>query len=77
MANTPVSKITIGSDVGRKVKCSSCGKEGTTDTFVTMQNSKGVTVHLCPECKVKANKAFDDETKNLAKNLITKLMGAL
>ena len=60
----PQEKITIGSEVGKKVNCSMCKKEGTTDQFVTLQGHKGGVVYLCPECKVKANETFENETKN-------------
>lgn len=64
MKDTTQEKITIGSEVGKKVNCSMCQKEGTTDQFITLQGRKGGNVYLCPECKEKANKVFDDETKN-------------
>ncbi len=64
MEKTTPEKITIGSEVGIKVNCSMCQKEGTTDQFITLQGNKGKNVYLCPECKVKANQAFEDETKN-------------
>lgn len=64
MEKTTPEKITIGSEVGIKVNCSMCQKEGTTDQFITLQGNKGQNVYLCPECKEKANKSFEDETKN-------------
>jgi hypothetical protein len=57
-------KITIGSEVGVKINCAMCQKEGTTDQFVTLQGDKGQSIYLCPGCKQKANEAFEDETKN-------------
>lgn len=59
-----VEKITIGSEVGIKVNCSMCQKEGTTDQFITLQGNKGQNVYLCPECKEKTNESFENETKN-------------
>ncbi len=65
MEHTPSDeKITIGSEVGIKVDCSICRKEGTTDQFITLQGEKGKSVYLCPECKEKANQEFENETKN-------------
>ena len=64
MTNTTQGKIIIGSDVGKKVNCSVCKKEGTTDQFVTLQNHDGSNVYLCANCKEETNKAFDNETKN-------------
>lgn len=64
MENKTPEKIKIGSDVGKKVNCSMCNKEGTTDQFVTLQSHKGGNVYLCPECRIKTNDAFEAETKN-------------
>ena len=64
MENSVQDKITIGSEVGKTVRCSMCQKEGTTDQFFTLQGHKGQNVHLCPECKEKANQTFESETKN-------------
>jgi len=64
MEKTTPEKITIGSEVGVKVNCAMCQKEGTTDQFVTLQGNKGQSIYLCPECKQKANQSFEDETKN-------------
>lgn len=64
MEETTPEKITIGSEVGVKVNCSTCQKEGTTDQFTTLQNDKKENVFLCAECKEKMNTAFEDETKN-------------
>lgn len=65
MEQTTPEKITIGSEVGKKVNCSMCQKEGTTDQFIMLQDSRGQSVCLCPECKEKTNKVFEDETKNI------------
>lgn len=64
MENTTQEKITIGSEVGMRVRCAMCQKEGTTDQFVTLQGNKGQSIYLCPECKQKANQTFNDETRN-------------
>lgn len=57
-------KIIIGSEVGVKVNCAMCHKEGTTDHFITLQTHKGESAYLCPSCKEKANQEFESETKN-------------
>lgn len=64
MEKTTPEKIIIGSEVGKKVDCSMCKKEGTTDEFITLQGDKDQNVYVCIECKGKVNKAFEDETKN-------------
>jgi len=56
---TKSEKITIGSEVGKKINCSMCQKEGTTDQFVTMQGNKGESIYLCPECKTQTNQSFE------------------
>lgn len=73
MKDTTEEKITIGSDVGKKVNCLICKKEGTTDQFIILQGNKGGSVYLCPECKEKANKEFEDETKN--PNILFAILG--
>ena len=57
-------KIAIGSEAGKKINCSMCGKEGTTDQFVTLQSKKGERAYLCTECREKTNAALEAETKN-------------
>lgn len=57
-------KIVIGSEVGKKVRCSECGKEGTTDEFVTLQDKKGENIYLCEKCKEKTKQSFEEETKD-------------
>lgn len=64
MEKSTSEKITIGSEVGVKVNCEMCRKEGTTDQFVTLQGNKGQSIYLCSECKQKANQAFENETQN-------------
>ncbi|MFH1232894.1 MAG: hypothetical protein V1651_03485 [Patescibacteria group bacterium] len=64
MEKTTPEKITIGSEVGTKVNCSMCKKEGTTDQFIMLRGNKNQNVYLCPECKEKTNQTFEDETKN-------------
>lgn len=64
MEKAAPEKITIGSEVGKKVNCSMCQMEGTSDQFITLQGHKGQDVYLCPECKEKTSKAFEEETKN-------------
>ena len=64
MEKTTEEKITIGSEVGIKVNCSECKKEGTTDQFITLQGDNDQNIYLCPECKEKTNKALEEETKN-------------
>lgn len=64
MEHPKQEKITIGSEVGLKVNCSMCKKEGTTDEFTTLRNKKGANVYLCSECKEKTNQMADAETKN-------------
>lgn len=79
MENTEVEKIKIGSDVGMKVNCSMCQKEGTTDQFITLRGNKGQNVYLCPDCKVQANQAFEAETKdpNILRAILLGAVGAL
>lgn len=64
MDNKTQEKIVIGSESGKKVVCSMCKKEGTTDTFVTLQGEKGRDAYLCADCKRKANESFAAETKD-------------
>ena len=64
MEKITLEKIDIGSQVGIKVNCSMCKKEGTTDEFVTLQGEKDQNIYLCLGCKDKANQSFEDETKN-------------
>jgi hypothetical protein len=76
---TAQEKFTVGSEVGKKVNCSMCHKEGTTDEFVTLQNNKGETVYLCSQCKVATNELFEAETKNpnIVLGLILGVVGAI
>lgn len=76
MKNTEQEKITIGSEVGKKVNCSMCQKEGTTDQFVTLQNDEGENIYLCTECREKTNQTFEEETKN-PNVLLAILVGAI
>lgn len=46
MENTTPEKITIGSEVGVKVNCAMCEKEGTTDQFVTLQDKKRQSIYF-------------------------------
>jgi uncharacterized protein YlaI len=64
MNQSAQEKIKIGSEVGKKVNCSVCGKEGTTDLFTTHQDNKGKNVYLCPRCKDKLNSTLEEETRN-------------
>lgn len=64
MTENKQEKISIGSQVGIKTHCSSCKKEGTSDVFITLQNSQGEDIYFCKECKEKVNMAFENETKN-------------
>lgn len=57
-------KISIGSEVGKKVHCIDCKKEGTTDHFITMLDEKGKNIHYCQDCKEKLNMQFEEETKD-------------
>ncbi len=59
-----MDKITIGSEVGMKVTCSMCQKEGTTNEFVTLRGKDDQDVYFCPVCKEKLNQEFEDATKN-------------
>jgi hypothetical protein len=54
--------ISIGSEVGKTVSCSNCGREGTTEEFITLRDHKGKDVYLCPECKEETNQKFLAET---------------
>ncbi len=77
--NAAEEKITIGSDLGKKVNCSMCNKEGSADEFITMQNNNGETVYLCQECKIKTNEVFEKETKdpNMMLGLVAGIVGGI
>ena len=62
--NFSEEKINIGSQLGETVFCSSCGKSGTSDLFIALQNDKGEPLYLCFECKIKLNIEFENQTQN-------------
>lgn len=76
MEKSTPEKITIGSEVGIKVNCSMCKREGTTDQFATLQGKKGQNVYLCPQCREETSRALEEETKN-PRILLSIIVGAI
>lgn len=62
--NKEVETFSIGSELGKKVHCSMCNKEGKVEDFIKSQNAAKETVYICQDCKSKVNDAFKAETEN-------------
>lgn len=75
--------VTIGKNINKEATCLNCGKQGTTETFLTYSGNDGNDVHMCHDCKEKINIELQKETSgynwfgSICLGLIAALVGGI